>query len=127
MMMAVAAFLRAPARAALQTAAKMTAQLADSESARDMSERMIALGRLGGAANVARAVAFLLHPDSSYITGTAPPCWHVHMLMLFRDAFWTAKSVPCTSLCRHFLLSHDFAHAPAICMHCNLPAMYCAV
>lgn len=47
----------------------MTKRLAESEEARDASERMIALGRLGGAHDVARALEFLLHPDSSYITG----------------------------------------------------------
>ena len=30
---------------------------------------MIALGRLGDAHEVARAIEFLLHPDSCYITG----------------------------------------------------------
>ena len=53
----------------VQTEAKMTKRLAESEEARDASERMIALGRLGGAHDVARALEFLLHPDSSYITG----------------------------------------------------------
>ena len=52
-----------------QTEAKMTKKLAESEEARDASERMIALGRLGGAHDVARALEFLLHPNSSYITG----------------------------------------------------------
>ncbi len=52
-----------------QTKAKMTAKLAESDSARDASERMIALGRLGDARDVARAIEFLLHPDSCYITG----------------------------------------------------------
>lgn len=47
----------------------MTAKLAESDSARDASERMIALGRLGDAHDVARAIEFLLHPDSCYITG----------------------------------------------------------
>ena len=53
----------------MQTKAKMTAKLAESDSARDASERMIALGRLGEARDVARAIEFLLHPDSGYITG----------------------------------------------------------
>ena len=58
----------------------MTKKLVESEEARDASERMIALGRLGGAHDVARALEFLLHPDSSYITGrlagfiTSVPC-----------------------------------------------------
>ncbi len=52
-----------------QTKAKMTAKLAESDAARDASERMIALGRLGEAHDVARAIEFLLHPDSCYITG----------------------------------------------------------
>lgn len=52
-----------------QTKAKMTAKLAESDGARDASERMIALGRLGEAHEVARAIEFLLHPDSCYITG----------------------------------------------------------
>ena len=47
----------------------MTKKLVESEEARDASERMIALGRLGGAHDVARALEFLLHPDNSYITG----------------------------------------------------------
>jgi len=47
----------------------MTAKLAESSEARDASERMIALGRLGEAHDVARAMEFLLHPDNSYITG----------------------------------------------------------
>ncbi|CAL8463186.1 g2720 [Coccomyxa elongata] len=50
--------------------AKMTEPLAESEGARDASERMIALGRLGQAADVGRALEFLLHPANSYITGT---------------------------------------------------------
>ena len=60
-----------------QTKAKMTAKLAESEGARDASERMIALGRLGDAHEVARAIEFLLHPDSCYITGAharSPSC-----------------------------------------------------
>ncbi len=52
-----------------QIEAKMTEPLTESDGARDASERMIALGRLGQAADVGRALEFLLHPTNSYITG----------------------------------------------------------
>lgn len=54
-----------------QIEAKMTEPLAQSDGARDASERMIALGRLGQAGDVGRALEFLLHPANSYITGAA--------------------------------------------------------
>ena len=47
----------------------MTEPLAQSDDARDASERMIALGRLGQPGDVGRALEFLLHPANSYITG----------------------------------------------------------
>ncbi len=49
----------------------MTEPLAQSDDARDASERMIALGRLGQPADIGRALEFLLHPANSYITGVA--------------------------------------------------------
>lgn len=53
----------------VQVEAKMTEGIAGSDAARDASERMIALGRLGRPADVGRALEFLLHPANSYITG----------------------------------------------------------
>ncbi|EIE21368.1 NAD(P)-binding protein [Coccomyxa subellipsoidea C-169] len=50
--------------------AKMTEKLTESDDARDASERMIALGRLGTPGDVGRALEFLLHPNNAYITGT---------------------------------------------------------
>ena len=47
----------------------MTAGLTGSETARKMSESMHALGRLGQPDDIARAVAFLLDPQNSWITG----------------------------------------------------------
>lgn len=52
-----------------QIEAKMTEKLTESDDARDASERMIALGRLGTPGDVGRALEFLLHPNNAYITG----------------------------------------------------------
>jgi 3-oxoacyl-[acyl-carrier protein] reductase len=39
------------------------------EAAKDALQQQIALGRLGAAADIAEAVAFLASPSASYITG----------------------------------------------------------
>jgi NAD(P)-dependent dehydrogenase (short-subunit alcohol dehydrogenase family) len=50
----------------------MIEKLTESSDARDASERMIALGRLGMPGDVGRALEFLLHPNNAYITGALP-------------------------------------------------------
>ena len=51
------------------TQTPMTAALTGNEAARKVSEAMHALGRLGTADDVARAIVFLLDPANSWITG----------------------------------------------------------
>jgi len=51
------------------TETPMTATLLASEASRKVSESMHALGRLGKPGDVARAIAFLLDPENSWITG----------------------------------------------------------
>lgn len=51
------------------TETSMTEQLTSNETSRKFSEAMHALHRLGHPEDIARAVAFLLHPDNSWITG----------------------------------------------------------
>lgn len=67
----------------------MTSKLAENNDARDASERMHALGRIGEPDDVARALEFLLHPDNSFITGErlqAPSAVDVSLLIC-SDAF----------------------------------------
>lgn len=47
----------------------MTERITSSDRARESSESMHALGRIGGADEVARAIEWLLDPDSGWITG----------------------------------------------------------
>lgn len=47
----------------------LTAALTQQETARRFSEQMHALGRLGTPGDIARAIAFLLDPENSWITG----------------------------------------------------------
>lgn len=54
---------------ALQTRSNMSSRITGNAKALQMSTRMHALGRIGEADEVARAIEFLLHPDSSFITG----------------------------------------------------------
>ena len=61
--------LRVNAVAPGLTQAPLTASLTANEGSRKVSEAMHALGRLGEPADVARAVAFLLDPANSWITG----------------------------------------------------------
>ena len=105
-------------RDAMQTAAKMTAKLAESEGARDASERMIALGRLGGAPDVARAVEFLLHPDSSYITGV--PSRSAGMCTCFPEVLPDSQERPLqqTGLCGPlFMVPHMTRNITATRLH----------
>jgi 3-oxoacyl-[acyl-carrier protein] reductase len=51
------------------TETSLTASLTANETARKFSESMHALGRLGTADDVARAIVFLLDPANSWITG----------------------------------------------------------
>ncbi len=51
------------------TQTPMTAALTGNESSRKFSEAMHALGRLGTADDVARAIVFLLLPENNWITG----------------------------------------------------------
>ena len=53
----------------LQTKTPLTAKLWQSETSLKASLKMHPLGRIGEPGDVARAVAFLLHPDNSFITG----------------------------------------------------------
>jgi NAD(P)-dependent dehydrogenase (short-subunit alcohol dehydrogenase family) len=61
--------LRVNAVAPGLTQTPMTAALTGNEAARKVSEAMHALGRLGTADDVARAIVFLLDPANSWITG----------------------------------------------------------
>ncbi|HBS75022.1 MAG: 2-deoxy-D-gluconate 3-dehydrogenase [Microbacterium sp.] len=61
--------LRVNAVAPGLTQTPLTASLTANEGSRKVSEAMHALGRLGEPADVARAVAFLLDPANSWITG----------------------------------------------------------
>lgn len=61
--------LRVNAVAPGLTQTPLTASLTGNEGSRKVSEAMHALGRLGEPADVARAVAFLLDPANSWITG----------------------------------------------------------
>lgn len=61
--------LRVNAVAPGLTQTPLTASLTANEASRKVSEAMHALGRLGEPADVARAVAFLLDPANSWITG----------------------------------------------------------
>ena len=47
----------------------LTASMTSTENSRKISESMHALGRLGKAEDVARAITFLLNPENSWITG----------------------------------------------------------
>ena len=47
----------------------MTEPLTQSSEAKEDTEKMMALGRVGTPGEVARAIAFLMHPDQSLITG----------------------------------------------------------
>lgn len=51
------------------TRTPMTARITGSEAALKASVEMHALKRIGEAGDVARAIAFLLHPDNAFITG----------------------------------------------------------
>jgi NAD(P)-dependent dehydrogenase (short-subunit alcohol dehydrogenase family) len=51
------------------TETPLTAALVSNESARKISASMHALGRLGKAEDVARAIVFLLDPANDWITG----------------------------------------------------------
>lgn len=51
------------------TVTPLTSQLTSNETSRRFSESMHALGRLGQPEDVARAIAFLLDPQNSWITG----------------------------------------------------------
>ena len=51
------------------TQTPLTAALTSNDAARKVSEAMHALGRLGTADDVARAIVFLLDPANSWITG----------------------------------------------------------
>ena len=51
------------------TETPLTATLTGSDTARKFSESMHALGRLGTADDIARAIVFLLDPLNSWITG----------------------------------------------------------
>lgn len=51
------------------TETPLTASLTSSEASRKFSENMHALGRLGKADDIARAIVFLLDPINSWITG----------------------------------------------------------
>lgn len=61
--------LRVNAVAPGLTETPLTASLTGNEAARKFSEAMHALGRLGKAEDVARAIVFLLDPVNSWITG----------------------------------------------------------
>jgi NAD(P)-dependent dehydrogenase (short-subunit alcohol dehydrogenase family) len=61
--------LRVNAVAPGLTQTPMTAALTGNDAARKVSESMHALGRLGTADDVARAIVFLLDPANSWITG----------------------------------------------------------
>jgi len=61
--------LRVNAVAPGLTETPLTAHLTGSPAARAVSESMHALGRLGHADDIARAIAFLLDPANSWITG----------------------------------------------------------
>ena len=47
----------------------LTKRLVSNDAARKVSEAMHALGRLGTADEVARAIVFFLNPDNSWLTG----------------------------------------------------------
>lgn len=51
------------------TQTPLTAMLTSNEASRKVSEQMHALGRLGEAQDVARAIVFLLDPANSWVTG----------------------------------------------------------
>ena len=51
------------------TETPLTAQITGNETSRKFSEGMHALGRLGSAGDIARAITFLLDPRNSWITG----------------------------------------------------------
>lgn len=61
--------LRVNAIAPGLTETALTQSITQNASARKMSESMHALGRLGTADDIARAIVFLLDPDNSWITG----------------------------------------------------------
>ncbi len=61
--------LRVNAVAPGLTDTPMAAPLVKNDTSRKASEAMHPLGRIGEPAEIARAIAFLLHPDSSWITG----------------------------------------------------------
>jgi 3-oxoacyl-[acyl-carrier protein] reductase len=61
--------LRVNAVAPGLTTTNLTSQITGNETSRKFSEQMHALGRLGTAADVARAIVFLLVPENNWITG----------------------------------------------------------
>ena len=53
----------------VQIATPGTERFTKSNAARQTSEKMHALGRIGEPGDVARAMSFLLHPENNFITG----------------------------------------------------------